>query len=53
MTRILQPTIDYARKGHPVHETIAYYWDLSIENRAPYAGFLQQMTIERPGAASR
>jgi len=45
MTRILQPTIDYARKGHPVHETIAYYWDLSIENRAPYAGFLQQMTI--------
>jgi gamma-glutamyltranspeptidase/glutathione hydrolase len=46
MLRILQPTIDYARSGHPVHETIAYYWDMSIEARAPYAGFLQQMTLE-------
>jgi gamma-glutamyltranspeptidase/glutathione hydrolase len=45
MTQILQPTIDYARNGHPVHETIAYYWDLSIENRSPYPGFLEQMTI--------
>jgi gamma-glutamyltranspeptidase/glutathione hydrolase len=46
MTRILQPTIDYARNGHPVHETIAYYWDLSIEKRAPYPGFIEQMTID-------
>jgi len=46
MTRILQPAIDYARNGHPVHETIAYYWGLSIENRAPYPGFIEQMTID-------
>lgn len=46
MAEILQPTINYARNGHPVHETIAYYWDRSIESRAPYPGFLEQMTIE-------
>ncbi len=45
MARILQPTIDYARSGHPVHETIAYYWDQSIKSCAPYPGFLQQMTV--------
>jgi gamma-glutamyltranspeptidase/glutathione hydrolase len=26
MDRILQPAIDYARKGFPVSEVIAYYW---------------------------
>ncbi len=26
MTEILQPAIDYARKGFPVTEVIAYYW---------------------------
>jgi gamma-glutamyltranspeptidase/glutathione hydrolase len=46
MKRILQPTIDYARNGHPVPETIAYYWDQSIEDLAPYPGFLEQMTID-------
>ena len=46
MTRILQPAIDYARNGHPVHETIAYYWEKSIEDRAPYPGFIEQMTID-------
>jgi len=46
MAQILQPTIDYARKGHPVHETIAHYWDLSIKSRAPYPGFLEQMTLD-------
>ncbi|MBT8047426.1 MAG: gamma-glutamyltransferase [Xanthomonadales bacterium] len=46
MIRILQPAIDYARNGHPVHETIAHYWDLSIGKRAPYPGFLEQMTID-------
>ncbi len=45
MTQILKPAIDYARNGHPVHETIAYYWDLSIASRAPYPGFVEQMTI--------
>jgi gamma-glutamyltranspeptidase/glutathione hydrolase len=45
MAQILQPAIGYARNGHPVHETIAYYWDQSIKSRAPYPGFVQQMTI--------
>jgi len=45
MSRILQPAIHYARNGHPVHETIAHYWNLSIEKRAPYPGFLEQMTL--------
>jgi gamma-glutamyltranspeptidase/glutathione hydrolase len=45
MKRILRPTIEYARRGHPVHETIAHYWDLEIESRAPFPGFLEQMTL--------
>ena len=46
MTTILQPAIDYARNGHPVHETIAHYWNISINARAPYPGFVEQMTID-------
>ena len=46
MKEILQPTIDYARNGHPVHETIAFYWRWSIEARAEYPGFVEQMTID-------
>jgi len=46
MTRILQPAIDYARNGHPVHETIAYYWDLSVNRLSAYPGFREQMTID-------
>ena len=46
MTEILAPTIEYARNGHPVHETIAHYWDLSVERRAEYPGYIEQMTID-------
>ena len=46
MTEILEPTIDYARKGHPVHETIAHYWNLAVELRSEYPGFTEQMTID-------
>ena len=46
MKDILQPTIDYARNGHPVHETIAFYWALSVDSRAEYPGVLEQMTID-------
>ena len=46
MSDILKPTIDYARNGHPVHETIAHYWNKSISVRAKYPGFLEQMTID-------
>ncbi|MDP5187104.1 MAG: gamma-glutamyltransferase family protein, partial [Alishewanella sp.] len=30
MPKILQPTIQYAEKGFPVTELIAYYWDRSV-----------------------
>ena len=46
MKQILQPTIDYARQGHPVHEVIAHGWDQGIAARAPYPGFIEQMTID-------
>jgi len=46
MADILQPTIDYARNGHPVHETIAHYWALSVNRLSKYPGFSEQMTID-------
>lgn len=39
MAELLQPTIDYARKGFPVSELIAYYLDRSIASRSQYPGF--------------
>jgi gamma-glutamyltranspeptidase/glutathione hydrolase len=45
MTDILQPTIDYARNGHPVHECIQYGWEESVACLAGYPGFAEQMTI--------
>jgi gamma-glutamyltranspeptidase/glutathione hydrolase len=46
MTDILQPTIDYARNGHPVHETIQHYWAISVTRLAEWPGFTEQMTID-------
>jgi gamma-glutamyltranspeptidase/glutathione hydrolase len=46
MTDILQPTIDYARKGHPVHATIAHYWAVAVDRLGKYPGFTEQMTID-------
>jgi gamma-glutamyltranspeptidase/glutathione hydrolase len=46
MADVLQPTIDYARKGHPVHETIAHYWARSVDRLGKYPGFTEQMTID-------
>ncbi|OPZ11327.1 MAG: putative gamma-glutamyltransferase YwrD [Alphaproteobacteria bacterium ADurb.BinA280] len=43
----LQPAIDYARNGHPVHETIAYYWARSVPVLSPFPGFVEQFTIDR------
>ncbi len=45
MPEILAPTISYARKGFPVSELIAYYWNLSIPARKQYPGFLEQYTL--------
>ena len=46
MADVLQPTIDYARNGHPVHETIAYYWDRSVPRLSQFPGFTEQFTID-------
>lgn len=46
MSDILAPAIRYAREGHPVHETIAYYWARSVNRRSGYPGFVEQMTID-------
>ena len=52
MSDILAPAVSYARNGHPVHETIQYYWAKSVTRLSPYPGFLEQMTIDgrAPGA---
>lgn len=41
----LAPTIRYAREGHPVAETIAYYWNLSVPRLGQYPGFTEQFTL--------
>ena len=42
----LAPAIRYAREGHPVHEVIAYYWNLSVPRLAKWPGFREQFTID-------
>ena len=46
MEDVLAPAIGYAREGFPVSELIAYYWDLSVPTRAPYANFTETFTID-------
>jgi len=46
MIRLLQPTIDYARNGHPVHETVQLYWDIYVGRLSKYPGYVEQMTID-------
>lgn len=38
MPQLLQPTIDYAEKGFPVTELIAYYWARSVPVLSPQPG---------------
>lgn len=38
MSTILQPTIEYAEKGFPVTELIAYYWNRSVPILSPQPG---------------
>jgi gamma-glutamyltranspeptidase/glutathione hydrolase len=45
MSQVLAPTIAYARDGHPVHQTVAHYWDLSVPRLAKWPGFSEQFTI--------
>ncbi|MBX3726477.1 MAG: gamma-glutamyltransferase [Xanthomonadales bacterium] len=46
MPRVLAPTIDYARNGHPVAETIAYYWARSVPRLSQFPGFTEQFTVD-------
>src|SRR5690606_4241316 len=46
MAENLAPAIRYARGGHPVHETIAYYWDRSVPRLSKWPGFADQFTID-------
>ncbi|WP_239480243.1 gamma-glutamyltransferase [Parashewanella hymeniacidonis] len=46
MQKVLQPAIDYANKGFPVSELIAYYWNRSVPKLAPQVGdFSKTFTI--------
>ena len=42
---ILQPTIDYAEKGFPVSQLVAYYWNRSVSILEKWPGFTEQFTI--------
>ncbi|MEO8001446.1 MAG: gamma-glutamyltransferase [Arenimonas sp.] len=45
MQQNLAPAIRYARNGHPVAETVSYYWSLSVPRLSKYPGFKEQFTI--------
>jgi len=45
MKKVLDPTIRYAREGHPVSETVAYYWARSVPVLKEFPGFLEQFTV--------
>jgi gamma-glutamyltranspeptidase / glutathione hydrolase len=45
MPQNLAPAIHYARDGHPVAETIAYYWNLSVPRLSKFPGFTEQFTL--------
>jgi gamma-glutamyltranspeptidase / glutathione hydrolase len=53
MQQNLAPTISYARSGHPVAETIAYYWNLSVPRLSKFPGFNEQFTVEGKGKAPK
>src|SRR5687768_7625985 len=46
MAQDLAPAIRYAREGHPVHETIAYYWNVSVPRLGKFPGYLEQFTVD-------
>jgi gamma-glutamyltranspeptidase/glutathione hydrolase len=46
MAENLAPAIRYAREGHPVHETIAHYWNLSVPRLSKWPGYAEQFTVD-------
>ncbi|MGY1459471.1 MULTISPECIES: gamma-glutamyltransferase [unclassified Luteimonas] len=53
MAQNLAPTIRYARDGHPVHETIAYYWARSVPRLSKWPGFSEQFTVADAAGGER
>ncbi len=45
MSKVLQPTIDYAEAGFPVSQLIAYYWNRSVPFLSKWPGFTEQYTL--------
>src|SRR6185295_14620925 len=45
MKKLLEPAARYARDGHQVAETIAYYWQRSVPILSKYPGFKETFTI--------
>ncbi|GGW78640.1 gamma-glutamyltransferase [Alteromonas halophila] len=39
MTTVLTPAITYAKKGYPVTELVAYYWQMNVDRIGDYDGF--------------
>jgi gamma-glutamyltranspeptidase/glutathione hydrolase len=46
MPAVLAPAIRYARDGHPVAETIAYYWQRSVPILGKWPGFNETFTVK-------
>ena len=42
----LAPAINYAEKGFPVSQLIAYYWNRSVPLLSKWPGFTEQFTID-------
>ena len=41
MLELLQPAIDYAKKGFPVSETVAWLWNQNSQSRTGFKGFME------------
>ncbi|NND83454.1 MAG: gamma-glutamyltransferase [Gammaproteobacteria bacterium] len=46
MPEVLAPTIEYAERGFPVSQLVAYYWNRSVPILSAWPGFTEQMTID-------
>ncbi len=45
MAEVLKPAINYAEKGFPVTQLIAYYWHKSVPKLSQFPGFTEQFTV--------
>ncbi|WP_291857988.1 gamma-glutamyltransferase [Marinilabilia sp.] len=45
MSKILEPSIQYAEEGFPVTELISHYWTLSLKRYQPYPNVMETYSI--------